>query len=220
MVPPEARLWAEASGQPLAPEVYDVIQPPEPSALVNLREPQLFAYVSGQVQVRGSATGEDFVSYRLQAGEGLNPQSWLQIGEESRRPVEDGLLATWDTAGLDGLYALRLVVARTDSRVETAVIQVTVDNTPPLARVTYPLSGQSFNLPADRQVTFLAAASDGVGLARLEWLLDGKKVGENLVPPYSLPWTASAGQHNLVVRAVDLAGNITTSAPLPFRVEP
>ena len=76
--------------------------------------------------MRGSAAGEDFVSYRLQAGEGLNPQSWLQIGEESRRPVEDGLLATWDTAGLDGLYALRLVVARTDSRVETAVIQVTV----------------------------------------------------------------------------------------------
>jgi membrane peptidoglycan carboxypeptidase len=218
-VPAEARLWAEAAGLSLAPEVYDIIQPPETSPQVRLSAPALFAYVSGQVQVRGSAGGDGFVSYRLQAGEGLNPQTWLQIGEESRQAVAEGVLGVWDTSGLDGLYALRLVVVRADSQVETAILQVTVDNTPPLARVTYPINGQEFALPADRVVSFLAEASDGVGIARLEWFLDGKSSGENLVPPYSLSWTAAVGEHRLTVRAVDLAGNSSESVPVPFTVK-
>jgi hypothetical protein len=217
-VPPEARLWAEAAGLSLAPEVYDIIQPPAASPQVRLSAPALFAYVSGQVQVHGSAGGDNFASYRLQAGEGLNPQTWLQIGEESRQPVDEGVLGVWDTSGLDGLFALRLVVERSDSLVETAIIQVTVDNTPPLARVTYPINGQEFTLPGDRVVSFLAETSDGVGVARLEWILDGKSRGENLVPPYSLPWTAAVGEHILMVRAVDLAGNASESVPVPFKV--
>ena len=40
----------------------------------------------------------------------------------------DGVLTEWDTRGLNGLYAVQLVVVRTDQRVETAVTQVTVSN--------------------------------------------------------------------------------------------
>lgn len=218
-IPPEARLWAEAAGLPIPPEVYDIIQPPEPSPDVRVDAPALFSYVSGQVEVRGSAAGPDFVSYRLQAGEGLNPQTWLQVGEESRKAVENGVLGRWDTAGLDGLYALRLVVVRTDSRVETAILQVTVDNTPPLARLNYPLAGQVFRLPADREITFLAESSDSVGVMRVEWLLDGEKIGQNLVSPFSFTWRAAAGEHTLQVRAFDLAGNVGASETIAFRVE-
>jgi hypothetical protein len=35
-------------------------------------------------------------------------------------------LAEWDTSGLSGLYAVQLQVVRSDQRVETAIIQVTV----------------------------------------------------------------------------------------------
>jgi hypothetical protein len=219
MIPPTARLWAEEADLPIPPEVYDIIQPPEPSPLVNLTAPALFSYISGEAQIRGSATGPDFVSYRLQAGEGLNPQTWLQIGDESRQPVENGLLGVWDTRGLDGLYALRLVVVRSDSRVETSILQLTVDNLAPSARLTYPLNEQTFQLPSDRAITFLAEAEDGVGVARLEWVLDGKSIGENLVSPYSYLWNASAGEHTLIIRAHDLAGNVGESAPLTFSVE-
>ena len=48
------------------------------------------------------------------------------MGDESTTAVEDGVLATWDTTGLSGLYAVQLQVIRSDQRVDTAIIQVTV----------------------------------------------------------------------------------------------
>jgi membrane peptidoglycan carboxypeptidase len=218
-VPPEAKFWAEAAGVPLAPEIYDIILPPEPSATANLETPSLFAYVTGQVQIRGSATGDDFVSYRLQAGQGLNPETWLQIGDESRQAVEGGLLGIWDTSGLDGLYALRLVVVRADSRVETAISQVTVDNAEPRAYVTYPANEQRLPLSDNPLITFLAEAEDEVGIARVEWVLDGQIVATNPGAPYYYAWKATTGRHTLAVRAYDPAGNSTTSSQTTFFVE-
>jgi hypothetical protein len=92
---------------------------------VNITVPQLFAEVNGEVRITGAAAGEDFVSYRVLAGQGLNPQEWIQIanGNES---VMDGLLAEWDTSNLSGLYAIQLQVVRGDQRVDSTVIQVTV----------------------------------------------------------------------------------------------
>ena len=39
-----------------------------------------------------------------------------------------GVLAEWDTKGLSGLYAVQLLVVRTDQKVDTAVIQVTISD--------------------------------------------------------------------------------------------
>ncbi|HQX00712.1 MAG TPA: hypothetical protein PLQ94_01280, partial [Anaerolineales bacterium] len=64
--------------------------------------------------------------YRVQVGKGLNPQEWIQLGSDVNTPIEDGVLAEWDTKGLSGLYAIQLLVVRNDQVVETAVIQVTV----------------------------------------------------------------------------------------------
>lgn len=220
MVPPEARTWAESSGLPLAPEVYDVIQPPAPSPDVHISSPAMFAYLRGKVSVRGSAAGRDLVSYRLQAGEGLNPKSWLQIGQESKNTVQEGDLGEWDTSGLNGLYALRLVVVRGDNRVENAILQVTVDNLAPKLSLTYPVNGQVFSSAKDFQITFQASVEDGVGVRRLEWILDDKALGENLVAPYSITWTSTPGEHILLLRATDLAGNQGESEQLKFTVDP
>jgi membrane carboxypeptidase/penicillin-binding protein PbpC len=218
-VPPDARQWAAAAGIETPPEVYDTIQAPASSLDVQITDPAPFASVRGKVTLRGTAAGQNLAYFRLQAGAGLNPQSWLQIGPDTSTPVQAGKLAEWDTPGLNGLYALRLLVVRSDHSVENATIQVTVDNTPPVARVLYPLPGQSFSLPADRQITFQAEVSDAVGVQRAEWLVDGKLIGQNLVPPYSLTWQPTAGEHILVVRAFDPAGNLTTSADVKFTVK-
>ncbi|MCJ7432800.1 MAG: hypothetical protein MUO77_04865 [Anaerolineales bacterium] len=45
---------------------------------------------------------------------------------EGQTAVVDGLLAEWDTSKLSGLYAVQLQVVRSDQRVNSAVIQVTV----------------------------------------------------------------------------------------------
>ena len=55
----------------------------------------------------------------------MNPQEWIQVagGNES---VTNGLLAEWDATDISGLYAVQLQVVRSDQRVDTAIIQVTV----------------------------------------------------------------------------------------------
>ena len=58
----------------------------------------------------------------------MKPSAWIQVGTDMQTTVENGLLAEWDTSGLNGLYAVQLVVVYADQRVETAVIQVTVKN--------------------------------------------------------------------------------------------
>jgi hypothetical protein len=125
VVPPEARSWAEGAGLAIPPENYDVIQQPRFDENVNITSPDLFSEVSGNVQIEGTAAGDGFASYRVLAGQGLNPQEWIQVGEGTA-PVTKGLLATWDTQGLSGLYAIQLQVIRIDQTVDTAIIQVTV----------------------------------------------------------------------------------------------
>lgn len=125
VVPSDARAWAESAGVAIPPSSYDVIQAPPTNPDVNITFPELFAEVGGVVQVNGTAAGADFASYRVLIGQGLNPQEWIQIGE-GNAPVTNGLLAEWNTEGLSGLYAVQLQVVRSDQRVDSAVVQVTV----------------------------------------------------------------------------------------------
>jgi membrane peptidoglycan carboxypeptidase len=128
IVPPDALDWAKSANIPLPPASYDAIQPAQIDPDVNIVSPTMFADLSGSVQFKGTASGKDFDHYRILVGLGLNPQEWIQVGNDSTTPIEDGTLATWDTSGLNGLYAVQLQVIRTDQRVDTAVTQVTVTN--------------------------------------------------------------------------------------------
>jgi membrane carboxypeptidase/penicillin-binding protein PbpC len=125
VVPPEARSWAESTGLEIPPATYDVIQPPQINPDVIIMSPELFTEVDGVVNIMGTAAGEGFVSYRVLVGQGLNPQEWIQVAE-GNEPVTSNVLAEWDTSGLSGLYAVQLQVVRSDQRVDTAIIQVTV----------------------------------------------------------------------------------------------
>jgi membrane peptidoglycan carboxypeptidase len=124
--PDEAREWALSEGLSIPPTSYDAIQSPPINPIANITAPQLFADVDGKVLILGAATGDDFMYYRVQVGKGLNPQEWIQLGEDNYTRVDGGLLAEWDTTGLSGLYAVQLIVVRTDQVVDSAVIQVTV----------------------------------------------------------------------------------------------
>ncbi len=125
VVPEDARSWAEGAGLQIPPTNYDVIQPPRFDQNVDITSPQLFSDVNGEVQITGTAAGDDFVSYQVLVGQGLNPKDWIQLAQGDQ-PVTNGLLATWNTKGLSGLYAIQLQVIRNDQKVDTAIIQVTV----------------------------------------------------------------------------------------------
>jgi hypothetical protein len=126
VLPDEALEWASSANVPIAPTGYDAIQAAPIDPNVRISAPAMFDQVAGQVQIRGTASGADFDRYRVLVGQGLNPQAWIAVGSEPIDPVQDGLLATWDTTGLSGLYAIQLQVIHSDQRVDTAVIQVTV----------------------------------------------------------------------------------------------
>ncbi|MCC6147296.1 MAG: penicillin-binding protein [Anaerolineaceae bacterium] len=218
-VPPDAQEWARAAGVALPPINYDTIQPPFILPDVEIAAPAIFSYVSDQVEIRGTAAGEGFVSYRVQIGEGLNPRNWIQLGDEETKPVQDGVLARWNTRGQEGLYAVQLLVLRGDQRIDSTVIQVTVDNTPPEVHITYPFPGQQFDSADKRPVTFQTQVSDNLGLAKVEWYVDGNKVGDSTQTPYSAAWQTEKGKHVLTLKAFDVAGNTTEALPVKFTVE-
>ncbi|MDX9864184.1 MAG: Ig-like domain-containing protein, partial [Anaerolineaceae bacterium] len=217
IVPPEAREWAVTAGIALPPAAYDVIQNPPYTENAHISNPPIFSYVHGTLDVQGTAAGDGFASYQLQVGEGLYPLTWLQIAEGSKPVRDEGTLGTWQT-GKDGLYAMRLMVTNEGQELETAIIQVTVDNTPPRLSVPYPTAGQEFSFSQNDEITLQAKAEDAVGIARVEWIINDRLIGETTQMPYSYPWAALPGEYTLVVKAEDLAGNTTESTPITFRV--
>ena len=217
VVPPEARAWAKAAGIPTPPTAYDTVQKPPALADVNITAPGMFADGRGKMDVRGSAAGAAFLSYRLEYGQGLYPRSWVQIGTDNASPVTGGLLGQWDTSGLNGLDALRLMVVRNDQRVDQAVVQVTLDNTPPQLAITYPQEGQVINRTQESHVALQAQASDPF-LSDVKFYVDGTLVGKSIEAPFGLLWDARIGKHTLRVVATDRAGN-SAEAGLQFLVK-
>ncbi len=217
-LPPEAQEWARQAGIPAPPEAYDVIFAPQASPDTRITSPDMFAYVRGQVTIKGSASGSGVQFYRLQAGQGLNPQSWLQVGEDMTTPVIDGQLGVWDTQGLSGLFALQLLVVRQNQDVESAIIQVTVDNQAPSLTIASPVAGQVISLIAGKSFLFQVNADDNLALKSVEFILDSRSLSTILQGPYDLAWQATPGAHLLKVRAFDLAGN-SSEAEVQFVVK-
>jgi hypothetical protein len=217
VVPQQASAWAESAGIAKPPTAYDTLQTPPVSPDVHITSPGMFSDRHGKIEILGNAAGADFLSYRLEYGQGLYPQAWIQIGTDSTAPLTESLLGEWDTAGLDGLYAMRLMVVRTDQRVEQAIVQVTLDNTPPQVAIIYPQAGQEISLTQEPQVALQAQVNDPFP-AKVEFYMDGVLVGESDETPFGVIWRAKTGEHSLRVVAADRAGN-TAEATIYFSVK-
>jgi membrane peptidoglycan carboxypeptidase len=128
MVPPEeAREWANEAGLPVPPQMYDSIQPGAADSDARITSPITFADARGKITIKGSAGGEDFSFYRLQAGRGLNPREWVLISDGTT-PISNTTLGAWDTSGLDGLYTIQLIVVRGDQSLTTTAVFVVIDH--------------------------------------------------------------------------------------------
>jgi hypothetical protein len=172
----------------------------------------MFTSVSGEIQIIGTASGDDFISYRLQAGQGLNPPAWIQISADSTNPVENGLLASWNTGELNGLFALQMIVLRENRKVDTTTIQVTADNLSPEVSISYPEDGQIFEFEFGKDITLRAEASDNIGLKSVIFYIGDQELVRQSQPPFAIPWRAALGEHTLRIEVVDLAGNISEAS--------
>lgn len=101
---------------------------------------------------------------------------------------------------------------------DVLVTQSVPDTTPPTVSITAPAAGATVS----GNVTVTASASDNVGVAGVQFLLDGASLGaEVTTPPYQVAWsttTASNGAHTLSARARDAAGNTATAANVSVTV--
>ncbi len=212
-VPPQAEAWAEAAGLAIPPDTYDSITTAQtPLVDVQITDPQMFDHVGGNFTITGSASGEDFSYYRLQVGQGQYPDKWLQIGENVDTPVKNGILGSWDTTGLEGLYVVQLQVVRTDRRIDQAILQLTVDNSSPVVKILSPLEDQQYSYRAGMTVMMNVSAADNLVVQRVEFSVDNVAQAALLEPPFVIMWDALPGKHTLLVKAYDLAGNLSESS--------
>lgn len=220
LVPEEALAWAAANNIELPPKDYDLIQAPAPTNDTLITSPANYSYVKGVVNITGTVQTDDMTSYRIQIGPGLNPVSWLQIGEDNTRKISNRKIADWDTNEIeDGLYAMRLMVIRENFQVDSHTIQVSVDNTLPTGKIIYPTADQTIPISSQGTITLQAEAYDNAGINQVEWWLDGKLVGKNNQMPYSYPISINAGKHTVFIKIYDLAGNETIVTEFEFVVE-
>jgi hypothetical protein len=94
-----------------------------------------------------------------------------------------------------------------------------VDTVGPTVNITSPAGGTTVT----GTVAIRADASDNVGVAGVQFQLDGARLGaEDTTAPYSVNWntaTSAAGTHTLTAVARDAAGNSTTSDPVTATID-
>lgn len=93
------------------------------------------------------------------------------------------------------------------------------DTTPPTVSLTAPSAGATVS---GSSATLSANASDNVGVAGVQFKVDGNNAGsEDTSAPYSTTWdstTVSNGTHTITAVASDAAGNTTTSSSVSVTV--
>ncbi len=116
-------------------------------------------WVSGVVNIAGTATMPNFDHYVIQIGFGSNPQDWIQY-IYATNPVQDGALATWDTRRFpDGVTTIRIEMVDRSGQSYGGRVHVTIMNSPtstprPIAtptRTSSPVPSPTYTLIAPTQ---------------------------------------------------------------------
>jgi chitodextrinase len=116
-----------------------------------------------------------------------------------------------------GAYVITAKATDNQGAVRTsAEVNITID-APPSVTLSSPANGATFT--EGNNITISANASDTDGsVDRVEFFADGTKIGEDVISPYTISWTAVAGVHALTAKATDNVGVSTTSASISVNV--
>jgi Bacterial Ig domain len=189
------------------------------SLVVTMSSPGNGATVSGTTTVSASVTIIGLLTVQ-------NVQFRLDGNNLGAADASSPYSISWNTTGAsNGSHTLSAVAtAVLGLQFSSNPVTVTVSNgpppdtTPPSASITSPASGQT----VQGTITVSAGASDNVGVAGVQFLLDGASLGaEDTSAPYSISWntgTAADGTHSLTAVARDAAGNRASSAPVTVAV--
>ncbi|SFS67107.1 Ig-like domain-containing protein [Paenibacillus sp. BC26] len=131
---------------------------------------------------------------------------------------------SYNTSGLAAGSHTITAVARDAAGNTTTSSSVSVtksaaaDTTAPTVSITAPTSGQTVS----GAITVSANASDNVGVAGVQFKVDGTNIGtEDTTSPYSISYNTTSltnGSHSITAVARDAAGNTTTSSSVPVTI--
>jgi hypothetical protein len=201
-------LGVSYSSNPLTVTVFNDTTPP----VVTVTSPASGAALAGTTTINATATdniGVVGVQFRVD-GANVGP-------EDATAPYS----VPWNTASATaGPHTVTAVARDAAGNVTTSAgVAVTVDNVAPTIAMASPSAGST----VAGTVSVNANASDNLGIAAVQFKLDGANLGaEDTSAPYSAPWNttaASAGSHSLAAVARDTAGNVTTSATVVVTVD-
>jgi chitodextrinase len=184
---------------------------------VSVTSPANGATVRGMVTLTASASDNVGVVGVQFFGDGM-----ALAGEVTTPPYS---VSVDSTASSDGSHTLTAVARDAAGNVTTSTaVTVTVSNapppdtTPPSVSLASPANGTTLQ----GTVTVSASASDSVGVAGVQFKLDGANLGaENTSAPYAASWNTNGvgnGSHTLTAVARDAAGNVATSAAVTVTV--
>lgn len=208
-VPGDHTIYAKASDQagnvatsaPVPVRVRDIVQP-----VATITSPANGASVSGPVLVAASATdnvGVTRVDFFL--------DGTTLLASDTSAPWE----LTWDSAtvaaGAHALSAQAYDLEGNSSTLSTVNLTV-LDTTPPSVSITGPANGST--VPKNTNITISAAASDDVGVTRVEIYVGSTLVCTDTASPYTCTWRVPKGAgigYTLQARAYDARGNMAVS---------
>jgi hypothetical protein len=202
----------DAAGNTTTSAAVTVTVPDTTAPAVNITSPSSGATVTGTIAVNANASdnvGVAGVQFRL---DGANLGA-----EDTSNPYSTSWNTTTAAAGSHTLTAVARDAA--GNTTTSASVTVTVpDTTAPSVGITSPASGAT----VAGTITVSANAADNVGVAGVQFLVDGANLGsEDTAGPYSTAWdtvTVTNGSHTLTAVARDAAGNTTTSAAVTVTV--
>ena len=181
--------------------------------VVSITSPVSGATVSGTITVSATATSSiGIASVQFQV-DGAN------VGAaDTTAPYN----FSWNsTTVANGSHVLTAVAKDTAGSTTTSTgVTVTVNSaaSKPTVSITAPAAGATVSAT----VTVSATASSTVGIASVQFQVDGANVGAAVtVAPYNFSWnttTVANGNHTLTAVAKDTAGNTTTSAGVTVNV--
>lgn len=100
----------------------------------------------------------------------------------------------------------------------SALVSISVNNTPPTVALTEPDPGEIFDAPASIYMTADASDSDGT-VAKVEYYANGNKIGEATTAPYAFFWNnVFTGSYSLTAKAIDDGGAFAISDVLNVSV--
>jgi serine protease AprX len=125
---------------------------------------------------------------------------------------------TWDwetTVGADGPHTILVRASDAAGNIKESATSVTVDNTAPAISLNLD-SGALLRNGA----VLLPTATDNLGIKQVEFLVDGQLKSMTSAAPYT--WTVAGlakGDHTIVGRVTDKAGNVTATAAIPVTAD-